>query len=581
MRWSMVVVLCGCGVAELSSGSGELSDEAEQKERWSSADSPFLFSADLETRLDALPSSGEAAVTPWAGSYWPVSADTINFKWAGAANESPAKKYERAFGLTGVEDAVSRAHGIEGATSQRTCTSDAQCNARLGEVCGKRAGRTSGRCIPTWWGICHAWAPAAMLWPEPRVAVVRGGVRFEVQDLKALASLVHDRTKTKFASLRCNTAGSAFAFDRYGRPTDGACRDTNAGTYHVLLANYLGRFKQSFVIDRTVDDEVWNQPLRSFRVVSRRDVTAAQANALVGASGTTYRFNADARRLVHVVAEVRWIAESDPSDGYVGAARAAYFTRSDRHEYVLELDAGGRIIGGEWAGASRTAHPDFVWLPLGAATSAVAEGKIEYAKVKELVLESAAGGAAAPAPAEPGGAVTLAAGTWKTFGPFTVGAGALSVELSGTGDGDLYVRAGGPPSAALYDCRPWRSTSRETCTVRGPATVYVAVHAAVASRVEVRTRFSTSGSVRAGELAAFAVPVVAGRAVTVRTSAAGDVDLYVRLGSVPTSSAFDARAVTASGNEALRYVPRASGTLMVGVRGYAATSFTLATAEEP
>ena len=40
---------------------------------------------------------------------------------------------------------------------------DASRNSQLGESCSMREGQTSGRCIPTWWGICHAWAPAAIL----------------------------------------------------------------------------------------------------------------------------------------------------------------------------------------------------------------------------------------------------------------------------------------------------------------------------------------------------------------------------------------------------------------------------------
>lgn len=588
MRWSILMVLGGCGVGELSIEVME--DEgatAQQKERWSSQDSPFLFSPDLETRLDALPASGEAAQIPWTGHYWPVSADTINFRWAGAASDSAAKKYERAFEGSGVEDAVSRANGIDGTTGQRSCASDAECSAARGEVCAKRPGRANGRCIPTWWGICHGWGPAAISWPEPKTAVTRNGVRFEVPDLKALASLVHERTRTKFVALRCETGAPAFAFDRYGRPTGGDCRDTNAGTYHVLIANYLGRFRQSFMIDRVVDDEVWNQPLRSFRVLSRRELTAAEANALVGVTGATYRFNPDARRLVQIEAEVKWIAGSEAAGGYVGS-RIDLYTRADRYAYVLELDAAGKIIGGEWARSSKTSHPDFAWLPVGVAGPSVAGGAITYEQVRQLVLESATSSTGAAAP--PADALVLPAGSWRTMGPFTAGEGTFAVELLGTGDADLYVRVGGPPSSALFDCRPYLSTSRESCAVRGPGQVWVAVHAATAATVTLRTRFtagvaparlSTSGTVKAGEMKVYAVTVTAGRAVVVRTSAANDVDLYVRLGSPPTTGAYDARGYTPTGNEVVRVVPRASGQLVLGVRGYSSSAFTLSAEEQP
>ncbi|MBK7860462.1 MAG: hypothetical protein IPJ65_17985 [Archangiaceae bacterium] len=558
MGWSgwSLLVLCGCGVAELEAVQlDEMNEEAQQKEAWSAADSPYLFSADLETRLDALPLAGEAAHVPWPGSYWPVSGDSINLRWG--SGDSAAKKYERAFGGSGVEDAVSRAHGIEGATGQRACVRDGDCDAQRGESCALRRGKSSGRCIPGWWGICHAWTPAAMLWPEPRRAVVRNGVTFEPQDLKALASLVHDRTKTKFASLRCGTQLGSFAFDHYGRPTDASCRDTNAGTYHVLLANWLGRMRQPFAEDRTIDDEVWNQPLRSYRVLSKREVGAAEANRLVGAGGSVWSFNPGAARLVAVSTEVKYVSESEPSVGYVGSGVDPY-TRSDRYDYVLELDRNGKIIGGEWGQSSQKSHPDFVWLPLGPAADSAAGGAIKYETVKQLVLESAS---AAPVSSGVGTvqveSLVLPAGAWRLVGPYSTGAGEIRVEMTGTGDADLFVRVGGQASTALFDCRPWLSSSNESCTLKGPGPVYVAVHADRASNVTVRTRFtaaagvpklSASGSVAVGEMKVFSMTVTAGRALTVRTAAAGDVDLYVRASAAPTAAVYDARAISESGN---------------------------------
>src|SRR5690606_32040564 len=101
------------------------------------------------------------------------------------------------------------------------CTTDTDCNSALAESCAKREGQPTGRCIPTWWGICHAWAPLAILLPEPKKPVVHNGVEFKIQDIKALLTLAFDRTETKFVSLRCNALDSASEvnFDKYGRPT--------------------------------------------------------------------------------------------------------------------------------------------------------------------------------------------------------------------------------------------------------------------------------------------------------------------------------------------------------------------------
>src|SRR5205807_1951168 len=46
----------------------------------------------------------------------------------------------------------------------------------------------------------------------------------------------------------------------------------------------------------------------------------------------------------------------------------------------------------------------------------------------------------------------------------------LTVKISGgTGDADLYVRAGSPPTLQTFDCRPFLTGNSETCTFNNPA----------------------------------------------------------------------------------------------------------------
>ena len=42
------------------------------------------------------------------------------------------------------------------------------------------------------------------------------------------------------------------------------CEDTNPGAFHVVLTNFIGRLNRSFIIDKTRDLEVWNQPVYSY-----------------------------------------------------------------------------------------------------------------------------------------------------------------------------------------------------------------------------------------------------------------------------------------------------------------------------
>jgi Transglutaminase elicitor len=479
------VALAGCintgDQANISAADSSL----QQAERWSGQDAPGLFSATLNYKFADLPLDGEAARIPWAGSYWPVSRDGINDRWD-AASDPPSTKYGRAFNVSGVEDAVSRANGVDSQRNRTKCTeatAASVCKSNMGEECAIRAGQTEGRCIPTWFGICHAWAPAAILMPEPKFPVTRNGVTFQVNDLKALASLVHEGVETRFVSLRCDLDdnGTAIKFDEQGRPVVSACRDSNAGSFHVLISNYLGLQGQSFVFDRTYDDEVWNQPLRGYNVLQNREVDVNEAHRLLGVSGTftTYKFNDQAKKLRYVQVDVSYISESESSTDGNLAGRIDEFTASDRYEYILEMDAAGVINGGEWIGSSKRLHPDFAWLPVRAREGNVAGGKISYANVKSLVDESQVGSGSggttqARTDAKFG---TVLADVWMQFGPYdTAPNTTFTVKMTGTGDADLYVRRGSAPTFELADCSSYGETSVEECIIPGGGQVFVGVY---------------------------------------------------------------------------------------------------------
>ena len=349
-------------------------------EHWSKYDNPAKL-GEFEYRVSGLPLEGEVDVVPWVGSYYPAYIDSINYLWAGPGTESAPHKYQRAFGGRGVEDAISRQHGV-GTSGGSSCTSHAQCNR--GARCGKRAGYRSGRCTPLWWGICHAWAAAAILHPEPRHAAFYNGVKFEVADIKALLSIIYNTADTTQVSLRCQEPPGKIATDRAQRPTGSACRDTNPGTYHVLLTNFIGIQRKSFIEDRTIDRDVWNQPIRSYKVLSMHEVSERHANRLLGISNFNYPYNSQAQHLVYVKMLVKFIKEARPEKtGYIGS-NVDFYTKQDIYEYLLELDGNDAIIGGEWIGKSKLEHPDFVWVAHKTNTNAVAAGKINVKNVLEL-----------------------------------------------------------------------------------------------------------------------------------------------------------------------------------------------------
>ena len=336
-----------------------------------------------------------------------------------------------------------------------------------------------------------------------------------------------------------------------------------------------------------------------------------------GESATEYIFNDAAVRFIHVEAKAQYISESASSVGGNLSGSIGTYTRTDNYEYVLEIDSEGRIIGGEWIGASKRAHPDFLWLPLSQSGASKAGGKITYDKVKMLLdmsLDEPGTGvddddAGDPADAEEVTVTetgTVAKDEWKHYGPYNVADMAdLEAVLSGTGDADLYVRKGAQPTASDYDCRPYASGTSEECIVEGPGEIYVAVNGYDDSSDYTLTvsyksadggseggdeggdeggeeeggdeptseeaSVSESGSVAKDEWKHFGpYPVAAAGALLAEMTGTGDADLYVKVGSQPTSELYDCRPYASGSDESCDI--DGPGDVYVSINGYADTS---------
>jgi len=95
----------------------------------------------------------------------------------------------------------------------------------------------------------------------------------------------------------------------------------------------------------------------------------------------------------------------------------------------------------------------------------------------------------------------LAASTGASLNyTMTVPAGASNLVFTtsgGSGDADLYVKAGSAPTDSSYDCRPYKSGNAETCTIANPAagTYYVRLKAySTFSGVSLSGSYSGGGS---------------------------------------------------------------------------------------
>ncbi len=237
--------------------------------------------------------------------------------------------------------------------------------------------------VATWWGLSHAWVSAAMLEDRPRRTIVHNGVTFHPGDLEALIIAAYQRAGADVLGTHCRD--SAVERDAAGKATLEGCKSLNAGDFHITMANNLGLNKVPFGEDRTYEGEVWNRPLVAYEITSLREVTTSEALSRIGAQGGSFRFQDDAARLLEIRADALYISESGAS---VTPADPSMHERVEGYNYILELDADGDIIGGEWTVENRGDRPDFVWSPRRAQLSSVPHLDLE--SVRDLIRRSRA-----------------------------------------------------------------------------------------------------------------------------------------------------------------------------------------------
>ena len=183
----------------------------------------------------------------------------------------------------------------------------------------------------------------------------------------------------------------------------------------------------------------------------------------------------------------------------------------------------------------------------------------------------------------------------QLFYTVVIPAGASNLVISesgGTGDADLYTKFGSAPTLSSYDCRPYITGNNESCTVAAPqaGTYYVMLNGYTAfSGVSVKATWSTGSgggnvlqngvpvsglSATTGNALYYTMVVPAG-ASNLKLAIAGgtgDADLYVKLGSTPTTSSYDCRPYVTGNNESCTTAAPTAGTYYVMVRAYSSYS---------
>ena len=397
---------------------------------WDRLNSPERFARFLDEKLvyhlAELPLAGKANKMPWPASYWPTYQDSTNARWDGADSLSPMEKYDLAFNEWVIPPGFDELVPLD--ASCRSSEFDLEYYEKLGPAArwmSENRGHwrahdgqdsdgdgTIDECddkdgIDTWWGLCHAWTPAALIEEEPIHPVEFNGVLFYPSDLKALMLTAYDYSRAMVIGGRCRA--QYVKRDENGRILDADCRDTNPGTFHIITANLLGRFGTGFAEDRTYNDQVWNQPVYAYAVDRVEEVDEKAALELLFPETEpplSYPFNDDAKAWAEVEVTVQYVTESHPTREPILPNLNRYL-RTDRYHYLLELDGEGAIIGGEWINGSASGpgggfsnQPDFLWFPRGPLPNPTAGAHgtrdprknphVSYSKVLKLFEESRA-----------------------------------------------------------------------------------------------------------------------------------------------------------------------------------------------
>lgn len=309
---------------------------------------------------------------PWSSSYWPLYQGSITYRYLdpnvpNSNNFNDYDKYilqqRRAQTLIdeGKVDLLSPAEKYDFLMNDKNFTLT---NSIIKDI--RKYGKFEG-----WEGICHGWAPVSYMYKRPVRSVIVSNaegkqVTFKPDDIKALNSLLWANLnyQTKFVGNRCNIKDPKK--DVNGRIIDQGCFDTNPGAFHLALVNQIGINKRSFVFDASYDYTVWNQPIVAYSYSYFNPQTGFKANdsrkAMVSKNEYTkdkfknYR-SENAVYIVGVKSRIEYLAETWPDGKDTDSPRKDKVI-SVEYIYDLEIDASGKIIGGEWY---QNAHPDFLW----------------------------------------------------------------------------------------------------------------------------------------------------------------------------------------------------------------------------
>lgn len=169
---------------------------------------------------------------------------------------------------------------------------------------------------PDWYGHCNGWTSAAIRHAEPVESVTRNGVTFTPSDIKGLLAEI-------------------YIYNHHEVLAGENQRQINAGVFHAIIANWVGRGDHPLGMEADPSEEKWNYPVYAYATSSAKH----------------------SAREIEVKMNIAYAKDSNGEwDESPRIKRVKYF------HYMLNLDTNGRIVGGHFYRDSNVI--DMLWVPL-------------------------------------------------------------------------------------------------------------------------------------------------------------------------------------------------------------------------
>jgi hypothetical protein len=304
-------------------------------ERYDDDNDPSNFSNKYKYNLSQLPRQGALKKEPWSDSYWPSFQGGIAYRW----NNEKAKRHGFNYTL----------HKLPQLKAMAPAEIAQLSPAEKYDIYRKRYDYPTVRSEwkrtdpgdDHWEGLCHGWAPASLHYRQPKPVNVTNMdgivIQFGSSDIKALLTywvgIFMPDSDIWFVGTRCDY-DILHEDKKYINVSE--CSDTNAGGFHVSVVNDIGVLESGRIVaDVERSYEVWNMPLASYKY----NVTELPSS------------NGVKKSLIDM--ELKFSTEIEPNWHAVQAA-----VESTNMTYTLEMNANGRIIGGNYHTYPRM---DFMW----------------------------------------------------------------------------------------------------------------------------------------------------------------------------------------------------------------------------